>query len=225
MNRPRPLDAPTSPSKRRASRSPSHAQPIHRPLDDRPPVAQNSRMTEQRAEAPSTQNGPSQPAPDRVHRPTDTPLSERLEQRPSLPPPTVAPRSPRHIEFNKNETRSPRREPQTQQDTNVKTRERSTSPPRQPRHMGNQPTRDGQYSRRTSRSPPRGPRNAAKIFSAPGATPPSHTTGVHGGRRPPPPGRPAQGPHDAPNLTEPHTKRSNRLDRAPVTASLDAEVT
>lgn len=222
QNRPRPLDAPTSPSKRRASRSPSRARPIHKSPDVGPLVAQNSKITEQRAEAPSTQNGPSQPTPDRVHRSKDTSLGDKLEQRPSHPPPAVAQRSPRHIESNKNESRSPKREPQTQQDTNVK---RSPSPPRQPRHMGNQPARDGQYSRRTSRSPPRGPRNAAKIFSAPGATPPSHTTGAHGGRRPPPPGRPAHGPHDLPNLAEPHTKRSNRLERAPVTASLDAEVT
>jgi hypothetical protein len=230
------------------SRSTSRSRPTHNAPDDGPPVAQNARVHEQRLEVSAIQNGPDLPAPARVHHFKDNSLDDNVEQKPSpvvtqrsprqtessknetrkplVSSPLVTQRSPRQTESSKNETRSsPKREPQTQ-DMNVK---RSPSPPRQPRHMGNQHARDAQYARRTSRSPPRGPRNAVKTFSGPGATPPSHTSGIHGGRRPPPPGmssypRVAHGPHDVSNLNELQTKRSNRLERAPITASLDAEV-
>lgn len=68
----------------------------------------------------------------------------------------------------------------------VKTRERSSSPPRQPRFRGPQPPPT--HPRRTSRSPPRGPRNSAGNHPRGNVTPTGpasyHPTGPRGQRRP-----------------------------------------
>lgn len=218
------LNTATSPSKRKLSlsRSRSRTRPAHKVPEDR--SFASPKVTEKRAfqETSAIQNRPSQqPAPDRATHSKDAPLGNKLEQKGPLASPKAAQRSPRQLQEPKEEPRSSPKL-QANQETDVKMRDRSASPPRQPRHMGNQATRDGPYIRRSSRSPPRGPRNAPKI-SAPSPHP-------SGGRRPPPLAllpysRASHGLHDTSNsMIEPHAKRNTKSERVSVTASLDAEI-
>ncbi|KAF8630409.1 hypothetical protein AX15_002960 [Amanita polypyramis BW_CC] len=220
-----------SPTKRKPSRSRSRGRSSKVVENNKELPAPNPKTKDQKPslEKTITQKDSSQrSAPDHV-------ISTKPEPKPSLTsPPLAQQRSPQQqLGTNNNEPRgSPRRETQASRDMDIKMRERTPSPHRQPRHVGSQPTRDGPYARRSSRSPPRGPRNLLKTTPASSTAQPQppHTSNIHGGRRPaplgmPPHARPGHGPYDASSaIAEQHAKRANKNERLPVTTQIDAEI-
>lgn len=145
-----------------------------------------------------SQNVPDNKAPSKSsplgRKPDEKPLLSNLQQQPQ--------HASNHI---KDEVR---RSPAREHDPEFKARERTPSPPRQPRFMNNQSSRDGPHGRRSSRSPPRAPRTFPRSSLA------QSTAGLHTGRRPPLAG--------ASSTTD--SKKVDKPERPNVTAGIDAEI-
>lgn len=221
----RPMEPPT-PASVQDGRQESPKHPRHEDGPHLPPIAQQEpvHIIPARPESPPPQPSPSVPSP-----PTQQQSTPMVEDAPA--PPVEAPMPEAHKD--------------AQGDT--KMRDRSPSPPRQPRFRPSVPQRGSAsypHPRRTSRSPPRGPRNHPKPSAGPtGPTQSGYPNAPRGPRRtypqqaisPSPSVQPAPGPpppttsHALPPESESRAQvLLPPLDTVPPTQSLthelDAEV-
>ena len=208
--------ATTSSPKKQVARSRSRSRSPGRKVGE-PKANTTSSSTNAAAQKPpesSNHNASTslQPVPDESAKPKDSNVGEKQDQKPPL---DQLQRSPENsLEPAKDEMRrSPRGEARIGHETEVKARERTPSPPRQPRFMNNQAAaRDGSYPRRNSRSPPKGPRLFPRSSVA------QSNSNLHSGRRLPGASR----GHDA---SAADARKADRPERINVTATQDAEVT
>ncbi|KAF8078115.1 hypothetical protein FPV67DRAFT_1464230 [Lyophyllum atratum] len=126
----------------------------------------------------SEQRAPSRTPPPTPQVPSEPPTSAAITAKPTVSSPPREPLADRYAAKKKEPEPEPEVKPVIEE---TKPRERSRSPPRQPRHHG--PQSSSTLPRRTSRSPPRGPRNHARGMTPTGPAS-FHPSGPRGQRRP-----------------------------------------